>query len=383
MVTQTTEKWIKEPIKPTGILKQYDQVDITPSTGTEFTKLQIKDLLNAPNSDELFRELAFTISNRGVVFFKDQNDLTLAQHKEFVKRVADATGRPKECGFHVHPSGQGAPELVLDKEAADDPEVFVVSNRVMRAIFGGGKDAPKKKEKKGTSAARQYHTDTQWEVYPADYSCLWMSAVPPTGGDTIWANAYEMYDRLSEPLQKYLSTLKVFASSPTIKGGAEKSGFKVITENRGHPENCGDNFTAEHTVIRTNPVTGRNGIYAVGLHIKEIMGVTAAESEYLLKMFLSLITENHDLQCRYKWSKGALAIWDNAAVFHAATPDFDIHTHEREGRRITTIGDKAYFDPYSFVHEKQLEEEENKRLAEAYGNGGTNGSSNGNGVKSH
>jgi alpha-ketoglutarate-dependent taurine dioxygenase len=70
---------------------------------------------------------------------------------------------------------------------------------------------------------------------------------------------------------------------------------------RGHPKNVGKTFTAVHPVVRTNPVTGWKSLYAGGPLPKYINEVTPKESQELLRLFREAITENHDLQCRFKW----------------------------------------------------------------------------------
>src|SRR5271170_5735781 len=118
-----------------------------------------------------------------------------------------------------------------------------------------------------------------YENVPSDYSCLQMHIQPPTGGDTLWASGVEMYNRRSRKIQKYLQTLTITSSQQTYTSAAKKNGFQLIEENRGHPLNSGTAFTATHPVVRTNPVTGLNSIYAVGLHVKCVNDVTQAESD--------------------------------------------------------------------------------------------------------
>ena len=65
--------------------------------------------------------------------------------------------------------------------------------------------------------------------------------------------------------------------------------------------NVGKELTAVHPVVRTNPVTGWKSIFALGPFPKFINELNADESEELLKKFLATITENHDLQVRFKW----------------------------------------------------------------------------------
>ena len=59
-------------LKTSGVLDQYKSFDVTPIIGREFPTASIKEWLEAPNSDELLRELAITISERGVVYFRSQ-----------------------------------------------------------------------------------------------------------------------------------------------------------------------------------------------------------------------------------------------------------------------------------------------------------------------
>jgi hypothetical protein len=59
-------------LKLRGALDQYESFDVTPIIGREFPTASIKEWLEAPNSDELIRDLAITISQRGVVYFRKQ-----------------------------------------------------------------------------------------------------------------------------------------------------------------------------------------------------------------------------------------------------------------------------------------------------------------------
>ena len=50
----------REPLKLKGVLDQYKSFDVTPVIGREFVDVNLKDWLEAPNSDELIRDLAIT-----------------------------------------------------------------------------------------------------------------------------------------------------------------------------------------------------------------------------------------------------------------------------------------------------------------------------------
>lgn len=59
-IKSTTSSKHKEPLKPSGALDKYDSFDVTPVIGREFRGVNLKEWLEAPNSDDLIRELAIT-----------------------------------------------------------------------------------------------------------------------------------------------------------------------------------------------------------------------------------------------------------------------------------------------------------------------------------
>jgi len=171
--------------------------------------------------------------------------------------------------------------------------------------------------------------------------------LPKTGGDTLWASGYEIYDRISEPYQRFLETLTATFAQPGFHEVAERQGFKLYDQPRGAPENVGSELKAVHPVIRTNPVTGWKSVFPVGGHVRHINGLTEQESKTLLDWFLELVYKNHDLQVRFKWKNpNDIAIWDNRSVFHSATFDFD-GLGDRFGNRAVGLGERPYYDPKS------------------------------------
>jgi hypothetical protein len=51
-----TKPWVKS----TGSLDQYEHIEVTPAIGREYPHVNLVSLLQAPNSEELLRELALT-----------------------------------------------------------------------------------------------------------------------------------------------------------------------------------------------------------------------------------------------------------------------------------------------------------------------------------
>ena len=100
----TSRGKLATPLKPSGALDAYERSDVTTVVGTEFKQggAQLADLLKAPNSDDLIRDLAILVAARGVVFFRAQ-ELTLDEHKELTQRLGVLSGKPDTSGLHIHP----------------------------------------------------------------------------------------------------------------------------------------------------------------------------------------------------------------------------------------------------------------------------------------
>jgi len=106
---------------------------------------------------------------------------------------------------------------------------------------------------------------------------------------------------MCNPYQKFLESLTATYAQPKFNATAKDNGFEIYTKERCAPENVGEELKAVHPVIRTNPVSGRKSMFAVGHHVAHINGLTEPESRNLLDWFVRLIVDNHDLQVRHKW----------------------------------------------------------------------------------
>ncbi|KAK0387494.1 hypothetical protein NLU13_5806 [Sarocladium strictum] len=329
----------REPLQLSGALGHLKYFESTPVIGREYEDVNLVELLRAPNSDELLRDLAITISQRGVVFFRKQDDVTDDIQKELVQRLGELSGKPASSRLHIHPiinAGRG--------ETKDD-EISVISSRQAKKIYADRFARPRRQ-----NLREQWHSDITFEPIPSDYALLRLTELPTTGGDTLWASGYELYDRISPPLQRFLDGLSATYAQPGFNEAAKRNGFEVFSGERGAPENVGELLEAIHPVIRTNPVTGWKSVFAVGHHVQKINGLTDEESKHFLSWFVQLIVENHDLQVRHKWRNvNDLAIWDNRSVYHAATPDYALEPElgERQGSRAVSLGERPYHDPES------------------------------------
>ncbi|TVY88816.1 putative alpha-ketoglutarate-dependent sulfonate dioxygenase, partial [Lachnellula willkommii] len=189
----------KEPLKLSGALDHFESFDVTPVIGREFVGVNLAKWLKAPNSDELIRDLAITISQRGVVFFRKQDDITNELQKELVQRLGQLSGKPSTSGLHIHPVSNSGREL-----GGKDDEISVISSEQAKKIY---RDKLLFQTEKKQSGKEGWHSDITFEPVPSDYALLRLTQLPKTGGDTLWASGYEVYDRISTPVQKFLESL--------------------------------------------------------------------------------------------------------------------------------------------------------------------------------
>ncbi|KAH9948158.1 hypothetical protein B0H21DRAFT_735653 [Amylocystis lapponica] len=207
----------------------------------------------------------------------------------------------RELGLHVHPSTNPNSELGM--------EISVITS----SRYGGAAEM-------STFASKEWHSDITFEP---------IHTLPPTGGDTIFASSYEAYDRLS-PRLTAIHNATQFKVSANATGHTLYDGIRGTREHRHRSRGV-------HPVIRTNPVTGWKGLFLT----KRILDLTKDESDATLEYLNRVITENHDLQVRFK---DDVAIWANSSTVHNVTRDYD---EFRQGNRVVSLGERPYFDPTS------------------------------------
>jgi len=233
-----------------------------------------------------------------VVFFRDQT-LTPAEFAAFGRRFGKLARYPFVEGLPGHP------EVIEVKKLEHE-----------RVNFGG-----------------VWHSDTAYLEEPPMASMLLALEVPPTGGDTLFANMYAAYETLSDGMKRLLAGLKAVNSSAVAD--VTRTREDRIASNPGKAK--GQVFEAAHPVVRTHPETGRKALYVNCAHTVRFDGMSIEESASLLS-FLYAHQTKPEFTCRFRWQVGSLAFWDNRAAQH--NPINDYHGYRRRMHRITLAGDR-------------------------------------------
>ncbi|KAF4121860.1 sulfonate dioxygenase [Geosmithia morbida] len=228
-----------------------NRVDLTESIGTVLENVQLSQL----DKNQL-DELAALVTERGVVFFRDQ-DLT-------------TEGQVELFGHYG----------ILDRHPAQKP-------------------------------SGEWHADTSFEINPPSYSLLRMEEHPKVGGDTAWISQYGTYDALSKALRGFVDNLHAVHTS--------RLQYETILDLWGVGPNRPP-IDTHHPAVRTHPVTGLKALNINTGFVTGFAELKKKESDKLLEFFELHLHSADDHYVRWKWSVGDAAMWDNRCAAHRVIP---------------------------------------------------------------
>ena len=230
-----------------------------------------------------------------VIFFRGQ-DLAPAAFRGFAAAFGTPVAYPFVRGL------EGYPEIIQ-----------VLKREEERSNFGG-----------------IWHSDTSYLDEPPMGSILLARELPPYGGDTLFANQVAAYEALSPGLRATLDGLRAVNTSA-------KADVSRTREDRVKDSGTAvKDYAASHPVVRTHPETGRRALYVNVAHTARFEGWTEEESAPLLATLFAHQVKP-EFTCRFVWSPGSIAFWDNRAAQH--NPVNDYHGFRRLMHRITLAGD--------------------------------------------
>jgi taurine dioxygenase len=238
--------------------------------------------------DGSFAQIRRAFTDRLVLFFRDQR-IGPEQQVELTRRFGDVLRVPYVAHLEDHP------DIIAVLKEADERQI---------STFGNA-----------------WHSDFSFLEKPPAGSLLYALEIPAYGGDTLWSNMYMAYETLSEGMRRMLDGLKaIHTGKPYGKeGGVGIKGSRSIQITRGDAE--ADREMA-HPVVRTHAESGRKALFVNAIYTTRFEGMTEAESRPLLD-FLFEHAIRPEFTCRFRWSPGALAIWDNRCTLHYAVNDYD------------------------------------------------------------
>jgi taurine dioxygenase len=266
---------------------------LSPLIGAEVRGLD----LSHPQSPSVLAALRAALLEWKVLFFRDQN-ITTEQHLDFARCFG---------ALEVHPFAPHKP---------GHPEVMAITHD---------------RDRRGSE--NTWHSDVTWRAEPSLGSVLHAIEVPPVGGDTLFADMYLAYEGLSTTVKAKIDGRVAVHDFGFFRERMRKSGkteAEIEAFNQAYPK-------VEHPVVRTHPETGRKALYVNAAFTQHIVGLERDESATLLKHLYAQASVP-EYQCRFRWTEGSIAFWDNRACQHYAVSDYWPAVRRME--RVTIIGDR-------------------------------------------
>jgi taurine dioxygenase len=259
-----------------------------------------------------------------VLFFRDQ-DITDEQQIRFTRYFGPVTP--------AHPVTNGLAELPEIKEnRLHGGEAEYKSYRL--TVDHPFRPASRARTNRG------WHIDITFVANPAAITVLRGVEVPSHGGDTAWVDLEALYNVLSAPLRGLVDGLKAIHVR-------DDAGNGVARPPRYDGRSTGP-FASLHPLVRVHPETGRRSLFLSSGFVKAIDGLHPSESAVLLDYLNEELAGRADLQVRFRWSPGAIAVWDNRATAHFGPIDGP-HVKEQRIVHRTTVGGDLPVGPDGFV----------------------------------
>lgn len=241
------------------------EVQIAPlsgSLGAEVTRIDLRKDLD----EEAVAGLRALLLEKLVLVFPDQS-LSADEQRALMARLGEIEKHPER------------PQILEDS----DEEVVIV------APSGG--------------VSAVWHCDYQPDFLPCGLCSLNMvRCAEDGGGDTIFVNAYRIYESFSPRMRSFLD------------------GLTAVHRNTGNAGRLRDE--AHYPLVGLHPETGRRGLFYSAHHVQDFVELLPEESALLLARLREL-TQKPNFALRYHWRPGAIALWDNRAVQHYVVPDFE------------------------------------------------------------
>lgn len=254
---------------------------ITPTIGAELSGIDFSKPLSAEVLDTIYQSLLEHL----VIFIRGQ-DIPPDAHMAFAESFGDL-----DEPHPVYPHVEGYDRIVkLENDPATPPDT------------------------------NSWHTDLTFKAEQPFASILIAREVPACGGDTMWASCYAAYDRLPEGMKRDLEGLEAVHDM-----GDFRNSFAGARDGRSGKQRLDEGMARFGHMVRpliaTHPVTGRRFLNFNEAFVTHIVGMTTNESN-AMRTWLANHMNKPEIQMRFRWSKGALAMWDNRVTMHYAVADY-------------------------------------------------------------
>jgi taurine dioxygenase len=153
-----------------------------------------------------------------------------------------------------------------------------------------------------------WHCDMTYIDTPPKAAMLHALDVPPSGGDTFWANMYMAYETLPSDLKTRIAGRRAIHDATYNSAGMMRKGMKEVTDPSEAPG-------ARHPLVVRHADTGRAALFLGRRRNSYIVGLPLEESNALLDELWAHATQPQ-FTFRQEWQPHDLILWDNRCTLH-------------------------------------------------------------------
>ncbi len=175
--------------------------------------------------------------------------------------------------------------------------------------------------------AENWHSDWSFLPQPPAGTCLLAIDIPPSGGDTLFADQQAAFAALPEARKDYLRSLTAIHSARLAYAPEGTYGERDKDRSMAIRPSEAARATQSHPLVRRHPETGAECLYSTLGYIVGIEGMEQAEGLALLGELAQWQTRE-EFVYRHGWEAGMLLVWDNRSVLHKATGGYEGHRRE-------------------------------------------------------
>jgi len=186
----------------------------------------------------------------------------------------------------------------VGQKPRERPEIAIISNVIENGMAIGGL---------GDGEA-VWHSDSSFNVVPPSVSILHSLEIPPSGGDTGFANMYRALETLPDTLRSRIIAKTIKNDLRYTSGGQLRPGYTGKEDIRIAPG-------PSHPIIRKHEETSHHALYLGRRPYSYINGLPLDESEALLDEVWAHATQPQ-FTWHHQWRVGDVLIWDNRCTMH-------------------------------------------------------------------
>ena len=274
---------------------------LSPQVGVELGGVDLAQ----PLSDGAIAVLRAACIESTLLLFRGQDALSPAAYVAFATR------------FGGHPDLHTQRHYCLPEQH----EVFVVGN-----VEEGGKRIG------ASRVGLNWHTDHYHLPEPGLFTFLHALVVPPSAGETRYANGIAAYDALPAATRARIDGLQVRHSRARL--------FRALFPEASEAEMEAERVRVPdvvHPLVRLHPELGRRGLFLGGEWGSQILGMSEADSDALYAELLAHMIGGAFVY-EHRWAPGDVLMSDNRCSLHRAS-EWDESRHTRRLHRIILIDD--------------------------------------------